>query len=262
MPAIRIAAAQCPSIAGDIQRNISIHNQMLAAAVEEKIELLIFPELSLTGYEPAFADRCKLQLNDPRLNHFRQTAHQHQMTIVVGAPIDVGSERPMLGSIIFSPLGVSSYFKQHLHSGEELFFQAGSTSSPIKVKNLPVSLAICADTNHPEHAQAAANNDAIVYGASVMFSDSGYAADTTMLQAYARQHQMAVLMANHNSPTGGWHPAGKSTIWNPQGEVLCQAVGTEAALIIGQQKAQQWEGSVKMVTLNSELQQEEADALC
>ncbi len=251
MPVIHIAAAQCPSIAGDIERNIQLHLQMVEAAVEQGIELLVFPELSLTGYEPAFAERCKLQPTDGRLAPFRQLANRHQITLVLGAPIDTGESRPALGSIVFSPYGVSTYYKQHLHPGEEQFFQPGQASRPIKVKDLPVALAICADSSHPEHVQAAVDAHAHIYASSMMVSIEGFNNDSQQLQQYASQHQITVLMANHCAPTGGWKPAGRSTIWSPEGNVLCSADITEPALVIARQRALEWQGSVRTVILRS-----------
>jgi len=249
VPAIQIAAAQCPSIAGNIEHNIHLHLQIIDAAIQQGIELLVFPELSLTGYELAFSERCKLKPSDSRLAPFRQRANQHRMTIVVGAPIDIDETRPALGAIIFSPYGVSTYFKQHLHGAEQQFFLAGPAARPIRVKDLPVSLAICADTNQPSHAQAAADAGAHIYAAGVMFSDAGYGHDCAQLQRYASGHGMAVLMANHCAPTGGLTAAGGSTVWGPDGMVLGQAAGKTPALVIARQKAQSWEGQVMPLTL-------------
>ncbi|MCV6589832.1 MAG: carbon-nitrogen hydrolase family protein [Marinobacterium sp.] len=244
MPAIKIAAAQCPSIAGDLERNIDIHLQMIDAAIQEGVELLVFPELSLTGYEPVFAERCKLQTNDPRLTRFRQLAIRHHITLVVGAPLDTGEKRPALGAIIFSPYGISTYHKQYLHGGEAQFFQPGVPQKPIKVKQLPVSLAICADTSHPEHALSAACAHSHIYAAGVMFSHQGYDDNSQQLKHYAQEHGMTVLMANHGAPTGGWQAAGKSTIWGPDGSILSQAPDTGAALVIAQQRACDWSGTL------------------
>lgn len=249
MPIIHIAAAQCPSIAGDIDRNIQIHLQMAEAAVQQGIELLVFPELSLTGYEPVFAERCKLHPNDGRLAPFRQLANRHQITLIIGAPIDTGEAKPALGSIVFSPYGTSTYYKQYLHPGEEQFFQPGQPIRPIKVKNLPVALAICADTSNPLHAQAAANAQAHVYAASMMVSTEGFSEDSQQLQQLANQHQMTILMANHCAPTGGRQPAGRSTIWSPEGIVLSSADSSEPALVIARQRALEWQGSVYPVNL-------------
>lgn len=47
-----IAIAQLDSIAGDIHANLSAHQQMIAKAAAQGAALVVFSELSLTGYEP------------------------------------------------------------------------------------------------------------------------------------------------------------------------------------------------------------------
>src|SRR5262245_53260102 len=51
----KIAAAQVPSVRGDIDANIAIHAAAMAAAARHGVTVLVFPELSLTGYEPDLA---------------------------------------------------------------------------------------------------------------------------------------------------------------------------------------------------------------
>ena len=55
MTALTLAAAQTISIPGDVAANIQRHLAMMRAAAEQGVQLLVFPELSLTGYEPFLA---------------------------------------------------------------------------------------------------------------------------------------------------------------------------------------------------------------
>ena len=51
----RIAAAQVASARGDIVGNIAAHTAAIEVAAALGVSVLIFPELSLTGYEPDLA---------------------------------------------------------------------------------------------------------------------------------------------------------------------------------------------------------------
>ena len=53
-----IAAAQSASVPGNVSRNVTRHLQFGAVAADKGVQLLVFPELSLTGYEPAIARTC------------------------------------------------------------------------------------------------------------------------------------------------------------------------------------------------------------
>ena len=46
----KIAVAQINPILGDLMKNLSLHEQLVEKARQEGINIIIFPELSLTGY--------------------------------------------------------------------------------------------------------------------------------------------------------------------------------------------------------------------
>jgi predicted amidohydrolase len=46
----RIAIAQCAPALGAFKRNVAMHQEWIARAKAERAELIVFPELSLTGY--------------------------------------------------------------------------------------------------------------------------------------------------------------------------------------------------------------------
>ena len=47
---IRVAIAQINPRLGDLQANLSLYEEKIRQAVKERADLLVFPELSLTGY--------------------------------------------------------------------------------------------------------------------------------------------------------------------------------------------------------------------
>lgn len=52
---MKICVAQTRSVAGNIERNVARHREFVETAVSHRANLIIFPELSLTGYEPTLA---------------------------------------------------------------------------------------------------------------------------------------------------------------------------------------------------------------
>src|SRR5262249_42743510 len=55
MSEFKIAAAQFASVRGDLAGNILTHAAAIAAAADQRVSVLVFPELSLIGYEPDLA---------------------------------------------------------------------------------------------------------------------------------------------------------------------------------------------------------------
>ena len=240
-----IAAAQACSIKGDIKANVKAHVAMARQAAERGARLVVFPELSLTGYEPELAAALATRPDDPRLAPLDRCSKRHGITIIAGAPIVCSRGKPFIGAWIFTPGRTFLYRKRHLHPGEERFFSEGKGESRIlSVDGTRVGTAICADTNHASHARIAAQRGARLYTAGVLISESGYAADVRNLRRIAKTHRMAVLMANHGSPSGGYQSAGRSAIWNEQGGCIAEAPCAGTALVIAVKERGRWTGEV------------------
>lgn len=243
MTALTLAAAQSVSIAGDVHANIQQHLRLMRAAAEQGVQLLVFAELSLTGYEPSLAASLAIDPEDPVLAPLREMARELRLTAVVGMPIRLAAQAGVLiGALVLGADGsLAVYTKQHLHPGEEVAFVPGQGGAALQWGEDRIALAVCADFSHASHPRAAAESGANVYAAGVLISKGGYATDSALLQGYAVEHGMLVLMANHGGPSGGWACAGRSAIWSTEG-LLAEAPDTGNALVIAYREGGRWAG--------------------
>jgi predicted amidohydrolase len=249
MTALTLAAAQTISIPGDVAANIQRHLAMMRAAAEQGVQWLVFPELSLTGYEPFLAADLAIAPESAVLAPLREMARELRLTAVVGMPVRLApQEGVLIGALVLGADGsVGVYTKQHLHSGEELAFAAGQGGEILEWEDERIALAVCADFSHASHPRRAAEASATVYAAGVLISEGGYATDSALLQGYAAEHGMLVLMANHGGPSGGWTCAGRSAIWTGDGNLLVAAPGVGDALVIARREGGSWAGKVVAV---------------
>jgi predicted amidohydrolase len=242
---LTIAAAQSASIAGDVAQNVARHAQFGELAAKHDVKLLVFPELSLTGYELAIARSHILRPDAPELEPLRRLARDAQMTMVAGAPLAGENGQLRIGALIFRPDGsLRTHTKEFLHGSEDEVFTSGPGGPLLQIEDASVGLAICADITHPEHAARARARGAHVYASGALISEKGYAGDTAFLSQYAREHGMAVLMANYSGTSGGWISAGKSVIFSEDGTVVAASTGAEEELIIASKQAGKWNGTV------------------
>ncbi len=240
---MKIAAAQVYSIDGDIPKNTAIHLSAIEKAAEVNVDYVVFPELSLTGYDLEKSAKLAMTTNDLLLNPFRNAAILHRITIGIGAPL-LENNMPKIGLIVISETGeVESYAKVHLHSGEAAFFTEGKAYQTLTIKNTIIANAICADINHASHVAACAALGAGVYLAGVLLREQAYQADTDLLKANAKDRGLIIGIANHNRPTGGWIPCGRSAFWSGD-RLLASAEGTENVLVTAEITEAGWIGSV------------------
>ncbi|MBK5529740.1 carbon-nitrogen hydrolase family protein [Pseudomonas sp. TH06] len=252
MSTLTIAAAQASSIAADLAANIARHMRFIEVAAGQGVQLLVFPELSLTGYEGEAAAALAIDPQDAVLQPLRDVAREFGVTTVVGMPVRLKNHPGVLiGALVLGAEGsLGVYSKQHLHSGEELVFASGLGGPILDIGNHRVALAVCADFSHASHAAVAAEQGVDLYAAGVLISEKGYTADTALLQGYARQHTMAVLMANHAGLTGGCQSAGRSAIWSESGSLIVSAPGAGDLLLVAQRDAGAWQGRVVPVMVD------------
>lgn len=71
---MRLSAAQLAAEPGDVARNVRVHVAAVEVAVSQRSDLVLFPELSLTGYEPKLASELATRSDDRRLDVFQALA--------------------------------------------------------------------------------------------------------------------------------------------------------------------------------------------
>lgn len=230
---MKISVAQLSVQPGAITGNIAHHKKFIDIAVARHAGAIIFPELSITGYEPELAHQLASTQDDERLNGFQDIADKSKIMIGVGLPVRVAAGI-RIGMIIFQPgQPRSTYAKQFLHHSETAFFVPGDTPVTLQLgSNKKLSPAICYELSEPAHAATAHASGTDIYVASVLNSVSGVDKDINLLAAIAEKYDMHVLMANYTGTTGGYDCAGKTSVWNRQGTLLAQLGYKEEGLLI------------------------------
>jgi predicted amidohydrolase len=241
MAGFSIAAAQVATVPGDLERNVRTHAAAIVAAARLGVAVLIFPELSLVGYEPEMAARLAVAPDDLRLAELLALARRHRMHVAVGAPLLNDSAKPHLGAILFGPDGSTrSYAKNHLGGTEPDFFSPGRESVVFESHGETIGLSICADSSQPSHPARCAALGSTVYAAGMFLTAEWFATDAPRLAAFAPRHRMLVLMANHAASSGPFVSVGRSAAWSPDGRLLAQCRGTEDALVVATRGAGGW----------------------
>lgn len=215
---LRIAVAQ-PSITPDDRpANVAAH----AAVVQENpADVLVFPEMSLTGY---YLDAPPVATDDRALAPLVAACARTGATALVGAPVQDAAD--FIAVLAVDSTGVTvAYRKMWLGVEEAGRFAAGTQPAVVAILAWRLGLAVCKDTGVPEHQRqtVALGVDAYVAGAVMLPAER--AEQDRRGSSIARTHGTVVALASFAGPTGAGYDAtaGCSAIWSPTGEVLEQA---------------------------------------
>jgi predicted amidohydrolase len=240
-----IAVAQTRPVRGDVGANLEEHLRLARLAAMEGAQLVVYPELSLTGYEITLADALAFSEDDPRLSPLVDAASSHSLTLIVGAPVRSGP-RLHIGAFILSPDRTTAlYTKHHLGAfppsasgdgtvppAEATVFEPGDRNPLVRLGDHIAAVAVCADIGRSSHPQRAADRGARTYLASMFVIPSDFDREIARLRGYAVQHSMMVALANFGGPSGGLASGGRSAIWAETGDLLVQLEATGAGVAL------------------------------
>ena len=238
---MNLASAQIESTVGDIEGNIEKHLKMIRLAAQSQADLIVFPEMSITGYCREKGEELALTEADARLNILKESAKKYKIIIVAGAPITI-EDALYIGSFIFKPDGNTEiYTKQYLHEGEEKFYSCSFDYNPIiKFDNELIIFAICADIDNEQHPKDAKSNQCTIYIPSIFFSKKGINEGHRLLSEYARKYSFSVLMSNYSGHLWDTEAGGRSGFWNDAGSNIVELSSNKEGLLVIEKTGNTW----------------------
>jgi N-carbamoylputrescine amidase len=155
--ALKIGLAQIDSRLGDVESNVERHLDFIARAREAGVDLLVFPELSLTGYRLLhLTSRVALPSSSPVLHRLAEAARP--MRVLAGF-VEEGPRGVLHNSAVLLAGGKSVYLHRKLYLPtygifqEARFLGAGKRLEPVHLPWGNVGVLICEDLWHPELAR-------------------------------------------------------------------------------------------------------------
>lgn len=235
---MRIALYQCPPLPLDVGGNLQRLAQQASIAADQGADLLVFPEMFLTGYNiGADAAFALAEVRDgPSAQKVMAIAQTTGVAILYGYP-----ERSNDGQIynavqLIDAQGVSvgHYRKTHLFGDLDnaMFAASGDDFQLIELNGWHLGLLICYDVEFPENTRrlALAGADLILVPTANM-KPYDFVADVT-IRARAFENQCYVAYANYCGHEGEIEYCGLSSIAAPDGSRIAVAADDET-LIIG-----------------------------
>lgn len=229
---MKLCAVQLASLKGDLPGNLQRHLVCIEQAAALGAELVVFPELSLTGYEPSVARQAALPVTSARLDPLQAACDRLGITVAVGLPLPT-PDGIRIGMPIFCPEAPrQAYAKQRLHDDELPYFTPGDQALLLEVGEHRVAPAICYESMFLAHAAVARERGADLYLVSVAKTAKGIREGYAHYPEVARELGIPVLMANCVGPADTFIGAGGSAAWDSQGHLLASLEDHSEGLIV------------------------------
>ena len=233
---MKVGAAQI-HLYPDIEKNLKNIEYWMKKASDQGVDILNFPETSLTGYLIDDFNNIKQDSILSGIDRIASLARQSGVSAVVGTPYWIDDRLYNSVNVLLSDGRSLLYHKRRLVSYEERIFASGNELLTFDLNGLTFGTIICRDQNFPALAQSIKSA-----GAQVMFISCAHyyqpmearlkvEKNRALPIVRAYENGMFVVKANAVGSYKGKINLGHSIIVGPNGVVLSEAGETNEHLL-------------------------------
>ena len=149
---IRVALCQLNLPVGDIDGNVARIHDQIGAAQRQGADLVVFPELSLSGYppedlllRPSFAERCRVAMHE-------LAAEVKDLVVLVGLPFrsgDLYNAAAALANGNVAAIYRKRFLPNYAVFDEQRYFAHGDKAVVLELNGLRVGVTVCEDLWYP-----------------------------------------------------------------------------------------------------------------
>lgn len=207
----------------DKKANLSLCKKYIQKASDKNVDLIVFPEMTLTGFSTNIGLTAEDFENSETIQSITLLAKQFNIGIVFGVVIK--DKNKALNQSIFADINgeiSGDYIKVHPFSfaSEDKFFNAGNKLSIVNFQGIDFGLTICYDLRFPELYSALGKQTDIIINIA-NWPDKRMDHWNTLLKARAIENQIFVVGVNRIGMDGnGLEYTESSNIFDANGERL------------------------------------------
>jgi omega-amidase len=208
----------------------------VAKAAEQNADLVIFPEMTLTGFSFNTSDIAESASSSESVQAFGALARQHNIGIVAGVVLTAASGKCLNTLVAFSKDGQEEarYHKIHPFSfaGENAHFDSGNHLSSMDFCGFKLGFTICYDLRFPELFSALSKDCNLLINIA-NWPQKRIQHWDTLLQARAIENQVYMIGVNRiGEDANGLNYVPSSKIISPVGEIMEHKFFTEELSLV------------------------------
>lgn len=221
---MKIAIGQIDMGFEEKEKAMGLCSRLMAEAGERGADLVVFPEMTLTGFTMKPKEYGEEREYSKSIAFFQAEAKKNNLAVCFGMAVN-RDDTSTNCAIVIDENGnlIADYEKIHLFfGGETKRYRSGNDVQFCQVKGVTLSPFICYDLRFPEPFQIASQQSHII---TVIANWPAHRRDywMTLLKARAIENQSFVIGVNRTGEGGKLSYTGDSMIVSPTGEVIVHA---------------------------------------
>jgi len=247
-PRRRLALAQCAPALGDLKDNLDLHLELTQQAITEGADMVVFPELSLTGYLlKDLVPEVAMTLDDARLAPLFQLSKR--IDIVTGVVLKSEDFRYYNAALYLSGGEVKHvhrkvYLPTYGMFDEQRYFAPGDRIRAFDVAGVRAGMLVCEDMWHLSSAYllfvqgvslllciSSSPGRGVLANADADVAPGSVGSWNDLLQTVAEYTTSYVAYVNRLGYEDGVNFWGGSCVFGPDGQMVVDA-GENAGLVI------------------------------
>lgn len=241
---MRVGLAQIRPVLGRVEDNLNLHRDMIRRAESEQVDLLVFPELSLTGY--LLKDLTLDVARSLRDDSIRRLAGESRRIDLVFGMVEEGPGHLFYNAAVYASEGEIRHVHRKVYLPtygmfeEARHFARGRSFRSFETRFGRVGLLICEDAWHPsapyllvqdgaEILIVLSNAPAKGMGAQGMSAEENWYG---LLTNHSLLHGAVSLFANRVGTEDGVTFFGGSVAVDPFGRILARGERFEPQLVV------------------------------
>lgn len=207
-----------------VENHIRAKNSLkMISKSEIKVDLVVFPEMTLTGFTMSASDFAEDLSISETISFFADCAKEMETNIAFGIILKT-DKNPTNNLIILDREGnlLSRYEKIHpfSYAGEDKCFDKGSKVINVELNDIKIGLTICYDLRFPELYQALSKECSVILNIA-NWPERRFLHWDTLLRARAIENQVYMIGVNRTGVDGKNISYKKSSlIYEPTGDKL------------------------------------------
>ncbi|MCK5847688.1 MAG: hypothetical protein KAH01_00655 [Caldisericia bacterium] len=240
---MKIALAQIEPIFSNWDKSIEKHKEFIYRAIDEKAELIVFPEMSLSGYRlKDLTHELSMKINSDKMKSVMKLSMQ--IDIVVGFPEIDDNSRCYITQAYCSKGEILQTHRKIFLPINGMFedskdFMPGKTLTPFNVDKFKMGMLICRDMWHEEAIVSFVKKDVncLIVASNIPLRNinrDGPAIDSFIertVVGYAEKNSIFVIYVNRVGFEEGVCFYGGSMVASPSGEIIAKLPFLEESIV-------------------------------